>query len=75
MSSTPAAISLFTNCSSLSPQVQGGGGFLWHFNFTWEILRFKLTMKFPTRNAGFSANFSHTSSTHCGLWRGVPHKI
>ena len=37
--------------------------------------RFKLTAKFPTRNSGFSANFWHPSGTHCGLWRGVPHKI
>ena len=50
--------------------IQRGGGVLWHFNFAWEISRFKLTAKFPTRNSGFSANFSHTSSTHCGLWRG-----
>ena len=51
-----------------------GGGISWHFNFAWEISRFKLTPKFPMRNSGFSANFSHTTSTRCGLWRGVPHK-
>ena len=49
----------------------GGGGFSWHFNFAWESLRFKLTTKFPTRNSGFSPNFSHTSGTHCGLWRVI----
>ena len=43
----------------------GGGEFSWHFNFAWEISRFKLTAKFPTRNSAFSANFSHTSSAHC----------
>ena len=51
----------------------GGRGISWHFNFAWGISRLKLTAKFPTRNSGFSANFSHTSSTHCGLWRGVIH--
>ena len=51
----------------------GGGGFSWHFNFAWEISRFKLTAKFPTGDSGFSANFSHTSSTHWGLWQGVIH--
>ena len=54
---------------------RGGRGALWHFNFAWEISRFKVTVKFPMRDSGFSANFSHTSSTHCGLWRGGPHKI
>ena len=53
----------------------GGGGFRGSFNFVWEISRFKLTAKFPTRKLRFSANFSHTSSTHRGLWSGVPHKI
>ena len=55
---------------------RGGGGVSWHLNFAWEISRFKLTAKFPTRNSGFSANFSYTTSTHsthCGLWRGVIH--
>ena len=51
----------------------GGGGVSWHFIFAWEISRFKLTAKFPTRNSVFSANFSHTSSTHCGVWRGGYH--
>ena len=51
----------------------GGGEFSWHFNFAWEIWRFKLTAKFPTRNSGFSVNFLHTSGTHCGLWRVVIH--
>ena len=49
----------------------GGGGISWHFSFAWEISCFKLTVKFPKRNSGFSANFLPTSSTHCGLWRGV----
>ena len=40
-----------------------------------SISRFKLTAKFPTRNSGSSADFSHTRGTHCGLSRGVPHKI
>ena len=40
--------------------VQGGGGISWHFTFAWEISRFKLTAKFPMRNSGSSANFSHT---------------
>ena len=57
-------------CTAL--QIQGGR-ISWHFNFTWEISRFKLTTKFPTRNPEFSSNFSHASSTHCGLWRGVIH--
>ena len=52
-----------------------GGQISWHFNVVWEISRFKLTAQFPTRNSGSSANFSHTSATHCGLWRGVPLKI
>ena len=53
-----------------------GGGISWRFNFTWEISRFKLTREIShakfrvLRNSGFSANFSQTSSTHCGLWRG-----
>ena len=51
----------------------GGGG--WHFNFAREISGFKLTAKFRTQNSGFLANFSHTSSAHCGLLQGVPHKI
>ena len=50
-----------------------GAGVSWHFNFAREISRFKLTAKFPTRNSGFSAKFSHTSGAHCGLWRGVIH--
>ena len=50
-----------------------GGGFSQHFNFAWEISRFRLTVKFPMRNSGFSANFSHTSGAHCGLWRVVIH--
>ena len=50
-----------------------GGGGSWHCNFAWEISRFKLTAKFPTRNSGFSANFSHIGGTHCGLWRLVIH--
>ena len=45
-------------------RVQGGGNFRGTSNFAWEISRFKLTAKFPTRNSGFSANFSHTGSTH-----------
>ena len=52
--------------------VLGGGG-LWHFKFAWEISRFKLTMKFPTRNSGFSAKFSYTGGAHSGLWQGVIH--
>ena len=48
----------------------GGGGISWHLNCTWEISRFKLTAKFPTRNSGSSANLSHTSGTRCGLWQG-----
>ena len=51
-------------------EIVRGGGVSWHFNFAWEISRFKLTAKFPTRNSGFSANFSYTGSTHCGLRRG-----
>ena len=50
-----------------------GWGVSWHFNFVREISRFKLTAEFPARNSGFSANFSHTSGTHCGLWRVVIH--
>ena len=42
-------------CARAVRKVQGGG--LWHFNLAWEISRFKLTAKFPTRNSGFSANF------------------
>ena len=49
----------------------GGGGVSWHFHFAREISRFKLNAKFRTQNSGFSANFSHTSGTHCGLWRVV----
>ena len=44
----------------------GGGGISWPFASAWEILRVKLTAKFPTRNLEFSADFSHTSGTH--LW-------
>ena len=56
--------------SLMCGKVQGGGGISWHFNFAWEISRFKLTAKFPARNSGFSAKFSYTTSTHsthCGL--------
>ena len=45
----------------------------WHLNFAREILRFKLTAKFPTRNSGSSASFSHTSGARCGLWQGMIH--
>ena len=51
----------------------GGEKVSWHFNFAREISRFKLTAKFPTRNSGFSVNFSHASGTHCGPWRRVMH--
>ena len=60
---------------SVTVYMGGGGDISWHFNFAWEISRFKLTAKFSTQNPGFSAKFSHTSSTRCGLWRGAPHKI
>ena len=47
---------------------RGGGGFRCTL-----ISRSKSTAKFPTRNSGFSANFSHTSGTHCGVWQVVIH--
>ena len=36
------------------------------FDVAWEVVCFKLTAQFPTRNLEFSADFSHTSGTH--LW-------
>ena len=73
---------LLQDCSGREYRAQGnakstvlyrGGGFSWQFDFAWELSRFKLTAKFPTRNSGFSANFWHSSGTHCGLWRVVIH--
>ena len=57
-----------TSVTSVDLDIQGrGAGVSWHFNFAWEISRFKLTAKFPTRNSGVLRD---TSSAHCGLWRG-----
>ena len=67
LQTTGACCTVCTRCAR--GLYRGGGGISWHFNFAWESLRFKLTAKFPTRNSGSSANFSHTCSTHCGLWR------
>ena len=55
----------FGPCEAMHVQ----GGMSWHFNFAWEISRFKLTAKFPTRNSGFSItigprNNAMTSGVH-----------
>ena len=41
--------------------LQGGGG-LRSVKFVWEISRFQLAAKFPTRNPGSLRNFPHTAA-------------